>query len=481
MNIKLISRYIGIALLFNAMFMFLSAVVSMLNGFDSSLSPLLISGFITLVVGTFPLIFVRKSEDISLKDGFAITTFAWVLSCTFGMIPYLLWGGEFTFANAWFESVSGYTTTGATILTNIETLPKGLLFWRSSTHFIGGIGVVVFMLLVLPSMSTFRMKMSKMEISFLSKENYRFKTKETIKVISTVYVGIMLLAFVSLMFAGMNPFDAINHAFTLVSTGGFSTKNLSILSYDSFPIEFVCSVFMLVSGLHFGLMYSSLATGSFKIFKSPIIRFYLSIVFVSSLAVMINIKASGDAPTWYMAMRDAFFQVISVSTTTGLATTDSSAWPEFSVLILLLLALMGACSGSTTGGIKADRMWIFYQSVKTQIKKQLHPNAVIPIKVGNHTVDEDLSSAVSLYIAMYMFIVLFVSLILTVSGLDFMDSFSASIASMGNLGPGFGGCGSLENFNYFPGFAKFTLSLEMLLGRLEIYTLLMIFFIFRKR
>ena len=255
MNLSIVSRNIGIALIFNAFFMFLSVAVSIIYDFDSSFSPLFLSAVITAMAGIFPLIFVRKNENINIKEGFTIIIFSWFLSCLFGMLPYLLWGGgEFTIINAWYESVSGYTTTGSTILRDIEALPKGLLFWRSSTHFLGGIGVVIFMLLILPSASTFRMRLSKMEISSLSQENYKFKTKQTIKIISSVYVGLTLLAFFMLKAAGMGWFDAINHAFSVVATGGFSTKNLSILAFDSFPIEAVMSLFMLLASVHFGLL-----------------------------------------------------------------------------------------------------------------------------------------------------------------------------------------------------------------------------------
>ncbi len=244
MKLSIVSRYIGVALLFNAFFMFLGVAVSIIYDFDTSFSPLFLSGAITLLAGLFPLLFVKKSSDISIKEGFTIVIFSWLLSCLFGMLPYVLWGGEFSLVNAWYESVSGYTTTGSTILTNIEALPKGLLFWRSSTNFIGGVGVVIFMLLVLPSVSTFRMRLSKMEISALSKENYKFKTKQTISIIAYVYLGIATLTFIFLMLAGMDWFDAINHAFSVAATGGFSTKNESILAFDSLWIEIVITVFM---------------------------------------------------------------------------------------------------------------------------------------------------------------------------------------------------------------------------------------------
>ena len=237
MNLRTVTRNIGLALLLNALFMYISAIVSAIYDFDASFSPLLLSAVITTFAGSFPLIFVNKFYEINIKEGFTIVVFSWILSCLFGMLPYVLFGGEFSILNSWFESVSGYTTTGATILVDVESVPKGLLFWRSSTHWLGGLGVVLFMLLVLPSVSTFRMKLSKMEISTLSKDNFKFKAHQTIRVISIVYLGLTLLETGFLMLAGMNLYDAINHSFSTVSTGGFSTKNLSILYFDSVRLK----------------------------------------------------------------------------------------------------------------------------------------------------------------------------------------------------------------------------------------------------
>lgn len=481
MNISVVSRNIGIALLFNAIFMFLGVIVSIIYDFDSSFSPLFLSGVITVIAGLFPLIFVRKYQSINIKEGFTIIVFSWLLSCLFGMLPYVLWGGEFSLINAWYESVSGYTTTGATILNDIEGLPKGLLFWRSSTHFLGGIGVVIFMLLILPGVSPFRMRLSKMEISALSKENYKFKTKQTISVIASVYVGLTILETFCLMLVGMNFFDAINHAFSTVSTGGFSTKNESILGFHSFPIELVITIFMLLSGLHFGLLYSSFTSRSFKILKSPIIRYYLITVFIAIIVVAFNIKISGEVDSWVTAFRQSAFQTISLASTTGFATADTSVWPHLSILILMYLSIQCACSGSTTGGIKSDRIFIFFKAFKSQMKKHVHPNAVIPVRVGNHSVEQDLVSSVTMYIIIYLILVFVVALLLSVMGIDFMDSFSASVANMGNVGPGFGSVGSLSNYSQFPVFAKFLSTIQMLLGRLEIYSLLVIFVIYKWR
>ncbi|MEF9932246.1 MAG: TrkH family potassium uptake protein, partial [Bacteroidales bacterium] len=362
-----------------------------------------------------------------------------------------------------------------------EALPNGLLFWRSSTHFLGGIGVVIFMLLILPSVSTFRMRLSKMEISALSKENYKFKTQQTIRVITSVYVGLTIIETFCLLFAGMDFFDAINHAFSTISTGGFSTRNESILAFNSFPIELIITIFMLLSGLHFGLLYSSIVSRSGKIFRSPIIKFYLLTVLVAIICIAFDIKISGKVESWIMAFRQSMFQVASIASTTGFATTNTSVWPNLSILLLLYLSMQCACSGSTTGGIKSDRVYLWWKSVSTQIKKQIHPNAVIPVRVGNHTIEHDMIASVNLYIVLYIFIVFVVGLLLSVMGINFMESFSASIANMGNVGPGFGSIGSLGNYSGFPVMAKFILSIEMLLGRLEIYSLLLIFVIYKWR
>ncbi len=481
MNIKLISRYLGVTLIFNGSFMLLSMVISILNGMDSSFTPLLISGITTLIVGLFPLIFVRRAEEISISEGFAITILAWFLSCIFGMLPYLMWGGEFTLPNAFFESVSGFTTTGATILNNIEDLPKGLLFWRSSTHFIGGVGVVVFTLLVLPTMSTFRFKMTKMEISSLSKENYRYRTKELIRIILSVYLGITILAFVSLCLAGMTPFDAVNHAFSIVATGGFSTRNASLMAFDSFSIEMVVNIFTIISGLHFGLIYAFVVAHSTKIFKSPVIRFFLISIVICTLAISLNLVHMGIEKNWFEALRMAFFQVVTICTTTGFATADTSVWPAFSILILIYLSIQGACSGSTTGGLKVDRVLILYKTLKAQLVKLQHPSSVVQIKVGGRRIESDVILGVALFASLYLFVIVFGAIVVAAFGLDFTDAFTSSISMTANIGPAFGSCGSLENYSHFPGAVRFFFSLQMLFGRLEIYPILVMFSIFRIR
>lgn len=481
MNVSVVARNIGIALLFNAMFMFLSAAVSVVYDFDSAFSPLLLSGVITFTTGLFPLIFVRSHEEIHIKEGFTIIVLSWILSCLFGMLPYVLWGGEFSLINAWFESVSGYTTTGGTILQDIEALPKSLLFWRSSTHFIGGIGVVVFMLLILPMVSTFKMRLTKLEMTSLSKENYRFRTKQAIKVISSVFVGLTIFAALAFFLAGMSIFDAVNHAFSVVTTGGFSTKNASIGAYDSWLIEFVAVVFMLLGGMHFGLIYSTFAERSLKLFRSPITKFYLGTVAVATVLVSLDLFVHGVEGSFWKNIWNSLFNVVSFISTTGFATVDTSVWPSLSILLLIFLSIQCACSGSTTGGLKSDRVYIFWKSFRVQLRMQMHPNAVIPVRVGNSIVENSMVSAVNLYIAVYFLFMFIGAALLSVMGVDFLDAFSASVANLGNVGPGFGSVGSLENYSEIPVMGKFILALQMLFGRLEIYSLIIMFSIWKWR
>ena len=481
MNLSVVARNIGIALLSNAVFMFLGVIVSIVYGFDSSFSPLLLSGVITLIAGLFPLVFVRKGNSINAKEGFTIVVFAWVLSCLFGMLPYVLWGGEFTLINAWYESVSGYTTCGGTILSDVESLPKGLLFWRSSTHFLGGLGIVVFMLLVLPSVSSFSKRLKDVETSSLSQENYRFRTKQTIYVMFSVYFGITIAETLCLMLAGMDFFNAINHAFSTVATGGFSTLNDSVKGFDSVLIEYIIIFFMLLSGLHFGLIYSSVTTRSLKIFRSPVVRYYIACVFVFSVAIAVNLLAAKVETNWGEAISHSLFQAVSVSTSTGFATSEISTWPNFAMLLMLFLMIQGACSGSTTGGVKADRFLIFFKSIKAQLKKYVHPNAVMPVKVGKHTVDYDLVSSVNLFILFYFLILFAGTLVLTLLGVGMEDAVSSVISNTGNVGVAFGEVGSFGNYGYFPAAAKFVLALLMLIGRFEIFSFIVIFVIYKWR
>lgn len=481
MDLGIISRNVGIALVCNAVFMLLSAGVSALYGFDSSFSPLLLSAIITLTFGIFPLIFVRKQKDINTREGLAILLLAWLLSCLFGMLPYVLWGGEFSLANAWFESASGITTTGATCLNDIEALPHGLLFWRSSTHYIGGLGVVVFIMIILPSFGSVRFKMGKMEVVDVSKSNYRFKTNEYIRVVVTVYIAITIGCLVSLLLAGMPFFDAVNHAFSAAATGGFSTRNSSVAAFDSPLIEAVLCLFMVLSTLHYGLLYSSVVTRSTKIFKNPIARFYLATIFVAGLMVSIDLLVRGNAGNPLEALRFGYFEVISTMTTTGFAIVDTNTWSVFAMLVLLYVAMQCGCSGSTTSGIRSDRVWMMFKATKVHLMKMAHPNAVLQVKSGEEVVDRELLSSVSIFILLYLFVTLIFALIYSLFGWSVLDCLSTSVSMMSNVGPAFGAFGSMGSYAEAPAVAKVLLGLQMIIGRLGVFSVFLAFVLFRKR
>lgn len=482
MNVKVISTNVGRALLVSALFMFFSMLVSIAEGMDSAFAPLSISFIITFIVGAFPFIFVKKSESISLQDGFMIIVLSWMLSFIFGMLPYVLWGGEFSLVNAWFESVSGYTTTGSTILSDVEVLPKSLLFWRSSTHFIGGLGVVVFLLLIMPNASPFRLRLTNIELSSLSKEGYRFRSVRTVYVIALVYVGLVIAESVLLVIAGMSPFDAVNHAFSTIATGGFSTRNTSIAYYDSVPINLIVMFFMLASSIHFGLLFTVFATRSFKPLKHPVPRFFIMSVLVMSVLVTLDLKLQGGYESWWKAIMDASFQVCSYASTTGFGSADNAGWPLFSCLVLLFGAFQCGCSGSTTGGIKSDRMYITLKAIGCHIKKRLHPSSsVVQIRIGDHLVGDNVAMPVILYIVLYLVMTSVSVFLLVLCGVDGPEAFSGALASMGNAGPGLDTIGTMGNYSAQPAMAKLIYSVDMILGRVEIYPIFVVLSLIFKR
>lgn len=472
MNVEFVSANIGKALLINALFMFMSAGVSAAYGLDSGFAPLLISGIITVIAGAFPFIFVKDAPRSSLQDGFLTIVLSWLLSFIFGMLPYVLWGGEFTIVNAWFESVSGYTTTGSTILTDIEALPKSLLFWRSSTHFIGGLGVIVFLLLIMPDSSPFKLRLSNLELSSISKEGYRYKSGKTIAVITTVYLGLAAAETICLKLAGMSFFDAVTHSFSTVSTGGFSTKNDSIMHFSSIWIQLTIMVFMALSAMHFGVIYSVFATRSLSPLKNPVTRYYFGVIAVLSLAVMFSLKFQGGYSSWGKAMLDSSFQVISFLSTTGFGQSDNASWPMLANALLLFAGFHCGCSGSTTGGIKADRMYISIKALYGDLKRRLHPSSVFRTKVGSSFISEEAVSAVFMYIVLYVFIHLLSFVAVLLCGTEVSEAYAGTLASIGNVGPGTGVLGTMGNYSAQPAAAKIIYTIDMFLGRIEIFPLL---------
>jgi len=481
MNVKAVSLNVGKALLVSAFFLLLSIGVSLIDGRDSAFLPLTISFIVTSLTGAFPFIFVRKPQPLSLQDGFLTIVLSWLLSFVFGMLPYVLWGGEFTLINAWFESVSGYTTTGSTILNDIEALPRSLLFWRSSTHYIGGLGVVVFLLLVMPDASPYRLKLTNMELSSLSKEGYKYKSSKTISIITTVYIVLTLVIFLSLWAAGMSCFDAINHAFSIAATGGFSTRNLSIGYYGSDLINILVLFFMAVSALHFGLLYAVFVMRSFKPLNNSVIKYYFSSIAVMSVIIMFSLKLQGGYESWGRALMDSSFTVVSYMSTTGFAICDNAQWPWLAGVVLLFAALQCGCSGSTTGGIKVDRVLISFKAIGNEVRRRIHPLSVSQVRLSGHHLADSAVSSVMMYIVIYFAVIVMSVLAVLVCGADVEEAVSGVISSVGSVGPGLSEIGCMDNYSSQTAMAKFIYAFDMFLGRVEIYPILIVISLIFKR
>lgn len=464
-------------MLFLAFFMLLSAGISYVSGMDSSFYPLLLSALLTALLGAFPLIFVAKCDQITNKEGFCIVVGAWLVACVVSMFPYLIWGGEFNLVNAWFESVSGLTTTGSTILNDVEALPRGLLFWRMVSTWIGGMGVVMFALVVLPSIGRSRMMLSNVELSTMAKDNYRYRSQIVVRILLVVYVGITAVSTVLLKLAGMNWFDALCHAMSACATSGFSTKNASVAYFNSPAIDTILILTMAIAGVHFGLIYATVTGKRNNIFRSEVTRWYLGMLLGGGLLIAVSLYAAEIYPTFLTSFRHAIFQFVSVTTTTGFATADSNTWTSFAIILLIFGSLVCACAGSTAGGIKVNRLVLSVKMMRARLRQQQHPNAVIRIRLDGMIQENEVMYSVMVFIVTYLMLVLAGTVFGTMLGVDLTTSFTGSVASMGNVGPGFGEVGSMDNFSAMPTAFKLSNTLLMLLGRLEIFGLIQIFFI----
>ena len=462
---------------FIAAFMFLSAVVSWLNDYDSAYYPLLLSSFITALLGTFPLLFVERVEEISIKEGYGIVVGSWLVACIVGMFPYLIWGGEFTMINAWFESVSGFTTTGASILNDIEYLPRGLLFWRSSSAWIGGVGVVMFALVILPSMGKSRHMLSNVEISTIARDNFHYRSKVIFRILISLYTSFTLITTLALKYAGMTWFDAVTHAMTSCGTCGFSTKNSSIAFWDNPWIEVILIVAMTLSAIHFGILYATITGRKNNIFRSEVVRTFIGMMFIIALMIAVSLVAADIYPDFGTAMRHAAFQVVSISTTSGFATADTNTWTPLAIMLLIFCSVICGCAGSTSGGMKVDRLLIASKVIRNRMKIQLHPNAVIRTKVDGIVQEESTQSLVMTFIVAYIMLVILGTVVYTLFGCDLITGVTASISCISNVGPGFGEIGSMDNFSELPVVLKLNSTLLMLIGRLEIFGFIQLLFI----
>ena len=474
MRPHIIIRYIGQILLLMAGLMFVSFIISVYHS-DGAQIPLILGCVLSALTGVFPLIFIPPSDRISHKEGYVIVVAGWLFVCFFGMLPYAFFGKEFSLINAWFESVSGFTTTGATILTDVEVLPMGLLFWRSSAHWLGGIGIILFALIIVPAIGTTSMSLSRLEMSPLSKSNFHYKSNKTLKVVLQVYLGLTLAQTLLLYVFGMSLFDAVIHSFGTVATGGFSSKNASVAFYNSNAIEIIMLIFMFLSGMHFGVLYSIFTQKNTKWYKSSVLKFYFLSVVIGVGAITLNLWFN-QYHSFFQSLRHAAFQVVSIGTTTGYSTAKISLWPPFSLMLLVYFSFQCACAGSTSGGIKVDRMLIFFRVIKRQVLKLQHPKAVIPVRLDGHPVDDNTIESTMLFIVLYFLILFITGLALTAMNVDIGSAFSASAATLSTLGSGFSDTGMVENYSLIPDMGKFFLTINMLLGRLEIFGLMLLIF-----
>lgn len=442
---------------------------------DSSVAPLFLSLCVTVLSGCFLMFFFRRPGPmvINHREGMVIVSFGWAVCGFFGALPFAL-GGFPSFTDAFFESVSGFTTTGASILTNIEALPKGLLMWRSLTHWLGGMGIIVMTIAILPFLGVGGMQLYKAEVPGPVADKLQPRIKDTAMSLWKVYVFFTVAQTILLMFGGMDLFESVCHAFGTMATGGFSTRNASIAAYDSAYIDYVISFFMLVAGLNFALHFQLFRGRPLALWRDPEFRFFGILVLVLTAMVIVATYGANYA-TWADAARFSVFQVASIITTTGYATADYELWLPLPQGVLLLCMFVGGCAGSTAGGIKCMRVMLLFKHAYRELFRMVHPRAVLPLKFGPKLVKEEVLT--SIWGFFILFIVLFVlsSLTLAALGLDVLTSFAAVVACIGNVGPGLGDVGPTDNYAAIPALGKWVLSFCMILGRLEIYTVLVLF------
>jgi trk system potassium uptake protein TrkH len=420
-------------------------------------------------------LFKRAPRDLTLRDGFAIVSFGWISATLFGALPYLFTGTFHSLVDAFFEAASGFTTTGSTVITDIQKNCHGVLFWRALTQWLGGMGIILLSLAVLPFLGVGGMQLYKAEVPGPAADRLRPKISHTARILWEVYLLISAVQVLVLLFGGMNLFDAVCHTFTTMATGGFSPKNESIQFYQSPFLEYAITFFMFVAGANFSLHYLALR-GNFKaLWEDPEFRFYGGVVLVSTLLITFNLWSHlpGDLLHFF---RLALFQVVSIQTTTGYTTADYATWPAFSQYLLLGLMFIGGCAGSTGGAIKCVRIYVLSKQGARELYRLLHPHAVAPVKLGRKVVSQETLNGIMSLFFLYLGIFLGCSLALALLGVDFLTAVSAVATTLGNVGPGLGQVGPSEHFAYLPVASKWVLIACMLFGRLEIFTLLVLLF-----
>lgn len=436
----------------------------------------LLSFFITFFTGILGCFFTRKFryEELRHREAFATVTFTWITAAFFGSLPYLFTGTLESFTDAYFEAMSGFTTTGATVIADVESLSKGILFWRSITQWIGGMGIIVFALAVLPFLGTGGMQLFKAEVPGITVDKLKPRIVDTAKILWFIYVGITALIVILYKFCGMSLYDAICHAFTTISTGGFSTKNNSLSGFNNPFLEYVVGFCMILGSINFTLYYF-LSKGDFeKIFKNSELRFYFFLLLILIILVSLSLKLT-TYKTFEESIRYTFFQIISIITTTGYTTADYEKWNFFSQIIILFIMFCGGMIGSTAGGIKEIRIHLMFKQIYKEFYHLIHPRAIIYIKVEDKILSKEILESIWTFIFLALIIWILSSIILAASGLDIITSLSSVASALNNVGPALGKAGPIETYAFFPNLAKWILIFCMLIGRLEYYTVLVLF------
>ncbi len=486
LNYKIIFHLMGVLLLFNGGFMLIAALVSVITN-DGVVIEVSAAALITALVGSLLMYITRGHEkELKKREGYIIVTFGWLFMSLSGMLPYLFSGSIPSITNAFFETISGYTTTGATILSEIETLPKGILFWRSMTHWIGGMGIIVLAIAILPLLGIGGMQLFAAEAPGPSADKLHPRITDTAKRLWLIYVSFTVIETILLKLAGMSFFDAINHALSTLSTGGFSTKNASVAYWNDKPlIQYIIIFFMLLAGTNFVLSYFAFKGKIQKILRDEEFRLYMAFVFgfgiIASLVIYFNVDlgvSSIEHPmVWGKAeasVRHALFQVLAVITTTGFITADYTMWTPFLTVIFFGLMFLGGSAGSTSGGIKVVRHLLTIRNALVEFKRTLHPNAILPVRYNTKSVDRSIIFNILAFFILYMLSWIIGASVLASMGLDFRTALGGAASALGNVGPAFGGLGPVDNYGWLPLGGKWWMAFLMLIGRLELFTVLIL-------
>ena len=475
LNSRFILLVLGLLLVVEGVFMLLSAgIAALYNEYDLPYH-LISSGICISIGGIIAGIFFKAPKDIGKREGYLVVTMVWVVFSIFGLLPFWLSGAIPSFTDAFFETISGFTTTGSSILNDIEALPHGLLFWRSLIQWLGGMGIIVLSLAILPLLGVGGMQMFVAEVPGPVPDKLHPRIKETAKRLYGIYVLFTLVEASLLVLGGMTPFDAICHSFTTMATGGYSTKQASIAYYDSSYLQYVMIFFMFLAGANFTLSFSALKGRFSKVIKDEEFQSYFGIVVGMSLVVAVVLYFTGGSEGVEQSVRDSLFQVVSIITTTGYATADYLLWAPFLSIIIFLLMFFGGSAGSTGGGIKIVRIVLLMKNSYYELKRLVHPNAVIPVRYNERAVGQGIITNVLAFIVIYMMIVGLSMIVMSMMGYSLDTSLGAVATSIGNIGPGLGEVGPASNFYNIPAFGKWFLSILMLIGRLEIFTVILIF------